>query len=220
MLVFLTFVNKKINVFLLVVSQNISTFAVEKETRSLTIKKFRIMAISNFDELVNGVRNIKGCVFAHIEYTSVEKLPKKLGLGEVTKNVSGQVQLNYDYENAVNNRLEKQGLPRTFSASSLPWGVWDTPNKIIDNKGTLYLRFYCFKNNKLETEYFVDGRPMTADEKKIMDDYKKGLKKGSTKQSNEGLTENQVEPRSVTMSSITALKCGELDYKIAVKVAM
>ena len=61
---------------------------------------------------------------------------------------------------------------------------------------------------------------MTADEKKIMDDYKKGLKKGSTKQSNEGLTENQVEPRSVTMSSITALKCGELDYKIAVKVAM
>ena len=178
------------------------------------------MAISNFDELVNGVRNIKGCVFAHIEYTAVEKLPKKLGLGEVTKNVSGQVQLNYDYENAVNNRLEKQGLPRTFSASSLPWGVWDTPNKIIDNKGTLYLRFYCFKNNKLETEYFVDGRPMTADEKKIMDDYKKGLKKGNTKQSNEGLTENQVEPRSVTMSSITALKCGELDYKIAVKVAM
>ena len=63
------------------------------------------MAISNFDELVNGVRNIKGCVFAHIEYTSVEKLPKKLGLGEVTKNVSGQVQLNYDYENAVNNRF-------------------------------------------------------------------------------------------------------------------
>ena len=106
------------------------------------------MAISNFDEFVNSVRNIKGCVFAHIEYTSVEKLPKKLGLGEVTKNVSGQVQLNYDYENAVKNRLEKQGLPRTFSASSLPWGVWDTPNKIIDNKGTLYLRFYCFKNNK------------------------------------------------------------------------
>ena len=128
--------------------------------------------------------------------------------------------MNYDYENAVNNRLGKQGLPRTFSSSSLPWGVWDTPNKIIDNKGTLYLRFYCFKNNKLETDYFVDGRPMTANEKKIMDDYKDGLKKGSTKQSNEGLTENQVEPRSVTMSSITALKCGELDYKIAVKVAM
>jgi hypothetical protein len=172
------------------------------------------MASSNFAEFVQSVKNIKGCVFAHIEYTAVEKLPKKVGLGVVTKRVSGEVQLNYDYENAVNNRLEKKGLPRTFSANSLPWGTWKVPNKIIEYKGSLYLRFYCVKGAKMNTDWYVDGRPMTDAEHTAMMQYKDTLKKGSAKQSAEGLDENQVEPRNVNMDNITALKCGFVNYAL------
>ena len=170
-------------------------------------------------ELLNGIKAIKGCTFAHIEYITEEKLPKKLGLGVVTKFVSGEVQLNYDYENAVNNRLERAGLARTFSAQSLPWGVWETPNKVIDHKGELYLRFYCVKNAKMQTEYFVDGRPALQSEIDIIKAYTESKSKGSATQSAEGLDENQVEPRNVKFSAITALKCGSIFYD-AVRIAV
>lgn len=170
---------------------------------------------TNVIELMNEVKNIKGCVFAHVEYIADEKIPKKWGInGKVTKLVSGQVQLNYDYENAVNNRLEKLGKERTFTAKSLPWGVWETPNKIIEHKGDYYLRYYCFKGGKMESVYFVDGRPALQSEINIINEWKKSKKTGSATQSAEGLDENQVEPRCVKFANITYMKCGNLIYQI------
>lgn len=163
-------------------------------------------------ELINQVKAIKGCVFAHIEYYSEEKLPKKLGLGNVTKYVATNVQLNYGYENAVNNRIERAGGDGNFVAGSLPFGKWETPNKIIEYKGNYYLRFYLYDGSKPNVSYIVDGRPATKNEVDIISEYKKGLKKNSDTQSAAGLTQNQVKPRMVKFESITNLKCGGVEY--------
>jgi hypothetical protein len=180
-------------------------------------KTFRVM---NTSELIQKVANINGCRFASIEYKSEEKLPKKLGLGVVTKIVCGIVQINYSYENAVNNRLQKQGDAATFQAESLPWGQWYSVNKVINHNGQYYLRFYTVDNQKLDTTYFVDGRPATPAEIATIKAYKDSKSKPSARQAAEGLTDNQVTARSVNFDNITAFKCGDIIYEQVAKVAV
>lgn len=157
-----------------------------------------------------------GCgEFAHIEYDGIEKLPKKLGIvGEVTKHAEGCVQMRYSYENAVNNRLEKQGDERTFEAQSLPFGQWFIPNLLIAHKGEMYIRCYTFKGGNIETSYKVNGRAATAEETALIKAYKaQRSANGSNTQSAEGLTENQVRPMSIKVANIIALDCGKYHYR-------
>lgn len=84
------------------------------------------------------ISNIKGCKIATIEQQTIVKIPKKYGIkGQVEKYYKGQVQINYGYENAVNNRLEKQGDERTFKAEPLKWGEWEIANKVITQSQSL-----------------------------------------------------------------------------------
>lgn len=169
--------------------------------------------INNFavSSLMTMVMNLIGCVFAHITTETIVKIPKKYGLcGVVTKVVSKVVQLNYSYENAVNNRLEREGKDRDFEAQKLPWGEWFVANKIISHKGKFYLRYYDYNNNVLNKAYFVDGRPATADELAIIKEYEKASNKPSNTQ---GLSEeHEVKPLVVAEENIISLKCGEIDY--------
>lgn len=164
--------------------------------------------------LYNIISDIKGCQFAHIVTLTEVKIPKKLGIvGVVTKQYEGEVQLNYSYENAVNNRLEKQGDERTFVADQLRWGTWEIVNKIITHKGAKYLRYYAFKgSNKPKVEYFVDGKSATSEELAIIKAYEQSKYKGSAKQSAEGLTTNQVSPKVVNFDNILELKVGSQSY--------
>lgn len=169
--------------------------------------------INNFavSSLMTMVMNLIGCVFAHITTETTVKIPKKYGInGVVTKVVSKVVQLNYSYENAVNNRLEREGKDRDFEAQKLPWGEWFVANKIIAHKGKFYLRYYDYNNNVLNKAYFVDGRPATADELVIIKEYEKASNKPSNTQ---GLSEeHEVKPLVVAEENIISLKCGEIDY--------
>ena len=160
--------------------------------------------------LIDQVKNIKGCVFAGMTYRSTEKLPK--AFGNVTKVVNKQVQLNYDYENAVNRRLKAEGKTADFKANSLPWGSWYVPNKVIEHKGEYYLRMYSFKDAPCTTEYYVDGRPATDAEVANINAYKNAHKKTSNRQADAGLTEHQVEPMNVKFTNIIDLRCGEIQY--------
>lgn len=164
--------------------------------------------------LYNIISNIKGCQIATIEQQTIVKIPKKYGInGQVEKYYKGQVQINYGYENAVNNRLEKQGDERTFKAEPLKWGEWEIANKVITHKGERYLRYYSFNGtNKPIVQYYVDGRKATAQELAIIKAYVAASKKPSATQSAEGLTENQVKPRVVNFSNILSLNVDGKTY--------
>jgi len=163
--------------------------------------------------LLENVQKINKASFASIEYDGEEKLPKYLGLGKVTKHAIGNVQMRYDYGNAVNNRLEKEGLERTFEPQPLRWGKWFMPNLLIVNDTDSYLRYYLVKGSEIHTQYFVDGREATAEEDAIIRAYKAGKNKGSKTQSDAGLEGNQVIPCTINTKNVLSLKCGECHYK-------
>jgi hypothetical protein len=156
------------------------------------------------------IKDIKGCKIATISTKTTIKLPKKYGIdGVVTKVASNmQVQLNYNYENAVNNRLERQGDTRIFTTQELPWGKWvkGQENKLIEHKGELYLRIYLMKNTKSDKAYFVNGVAATQEQVATIQMYERSKYTQSGTQAEVGLTENQVMPKNVKLSGILVLK--------------
>lgn len=161
---------------------------------------------------------LSGCKFASITTLTSVKIPKTFMVGgEVTKQTTKQVQINYSYENAVNNRLIKEGKAPTFTANSLPWGEWLIPNKIIAHNGKCYLRLYEYKGAKHETKYFVNGKEPNEYQIIAIKEYEQSKRKPSTTQ---GLTqENEVIPTCVAEENILAFSCGDIQYQKAEKTA-
>ena len=173
------------------------------------------MKANTFDNAVaNAISNLKGCQFIHMVYMSEPSLSKTqkaiiCGLGghadivPIEKRTSGQFQVGFSYQNAVNNRGEKeQGAPIEFVAAPLRWGAWvaGQENKLIENKGILYLRFYGVQNGRVETTYFVGGKAATAEQIELIKQY---TERGQVQtQASAGLTENQVICRDVKIANI------------------
>lgn len=76
------------------------------------------------------------------------------------------------------------------------------------------------KGQHPDTKFYVDGRPATDTEIATIKAWQATLSKGSAKQSANGLTANQVEPRSINVKNIIAFKCGAIDYHEKVAVAV
>lgn len=174
--------------------------------------------MNTFDiQVENEVKSVKGCQIAHIEYVSEPSLnnSQKLAIAMMSGNseivpiekiASGEFQINFSYENAVNNRgTKEQGEPINFVAQSLRWGKWveGQENKLIEHKGEKYLRLYRMKNVKVNYEYYVGGKPATVAQIAFIEAC---TKKDDVKtQTEAGLTENQVVCRSVKISNILAM---------------
>ena len=161
-------------------------------------------------ELFNLLKNIVGCQFAHAIFMTEVKLPKKVGLGVVTKRFEGEIQLNYSYQNAVNNRLEKQGNAPSFKSDSLPYGKWEIPNKVIMTKNGRQMRYYSVKGAHCKVEYFVDGNEANASQLEIIKAYQAA--KHSKKQAQSGLSENQVYAQNVKFENVLELKANGEHY--------
>lgn len=157
-------------------------------------------------ELFNIVCGLTRSTFANIEYKSKVAIPKKYGIvGEVIKMVKCGVQLNYTYENAVNNRLQAQGEKGDFIAEPLKYGEWEIFNKIYTYKGARYLRLYDYKGREYKVTYFVDGVEATSDQAEVIKGYEASKRKPSKKQAEKGLIAHQVHAHGVKFENILAL---------------
>lgn len=156
--------------------------------------------------LVSMIEAVKGCQFANITFVSDSGIPQYvLGKGnKVSCIVRTDCQLNYSYENAVNNRLAKQGDEKNFVAQSLPWGQWveGQENKLIEHKSSLYLRYYNVANAKSSRIWFVNGRYATAEEFQKIMNYLESKKSENNRQTEVGLVENQVKPKVVKLVNV------------------
>ncbi|MCQ2739794.1 MAG: hypothetical protein MJ237_06160 [bacterium] len=167
--------------------------------------------MKTFESVVeNVIRNIKGCQFGGLEYESKVKLTKAQAADvcgvDIRKIVRTQVQFNFSYENAVANRASKeQGEKVEFTAMSLPWGKWvdGQVNKLIENKGALYVRYYGLSGASIDVQYFVDGKPATAEQIAKIKQYTE--REPSARQTEAGLTENQVIARCVALANIISI---------------
>jgi hypothetical protein len=153
---------------------------------------------------------------ANIIYVSDGDIPQYvLGKGnKVTKVCRMDCQLGFSYENAVNNRLEKQGGERVFKSQSLPWGDWvdGFENKVIEHKGSLYLRYYQMRNADITTVWLVNGSVASAEQFSKIINYLSSKKKSSDRQAEAGLVENQVVARAVKVDSIIRLAVNGVEW--------
>lgn len=161
-------------------------------------------------ELFELLKNIVGCQFAHAVFLTEVKIPKKTGLGKVTKRFEGEIQLNYSYQNAVNNRLKKQENDPTFVSSPLPYGEWELPNKVIKTANGRQMRYYSVKGAHRQVEYFVDGIEATTEQIEIIKMHQ--ASKHSKRQAESGLTENQVFAQNVKFENVIELKANGQHY--------
>ena len=131
---------------------------------------------------------VRGCQFANLVYLTDGGIPQYvLGKGVVvTKLVRTDIQVNFSYEKAVNNRLAKQG-------------------NVITYKGARYLRYYVPANADISSVWFVNGKIATAEEFAKIMAYLQSKDKTSHKQAEVGLVENQVVPRTIKFDSILRL---------------
>jgi len=163
--------------------------------------------------------SLKGNTIVHLTTITAVRMRKTgnpLIANVVTKRTEQTCQFGYSYENAVNNRLEKQGNERTFVASSLVWGEWvkGLENKILTYKGKTYGRFYSLNsNNRTEKIYMVDGVIATPEQYKTIKEFEQGGG-SSAKQASEGLTENQVKPMNYAFDSIVGIKVNGVEYEV------
>lgn len=164
----------------------------------------------------------KGCTFVSVTIASEAKMSKKGNplAGRVTKIADYNCQYNFSYENAVNNRIAKQGGNAKFEAQSLPWGEWvcGQENRIISHKGEFYVRFYLAKGCKAEIRYLVDGMPATAEEIGVIKAFTPARKPSGT-QSASGLTTNQVEPFTAKLANIYSLTINGVTYSEPIQIA-
>lgn len=159
---------------------------------------------------------------ANITYISEGGIPQYvLGKGnKVTKVCCMDCQLGFSYENAVNSRLVKQGSEATFVAEPLKWGKWvdGFENKVIEHKGNLYLRYYEMRNADYDCVWLVNGSVASAEHFRKIMDYLSSKKKGSNRQTEVGLIENQVEPRAVKVDNIIRLAVNGVEWSATSEV--
>jgi hypothetical protein len=172
------------------------------------------------NELVTIVSNVKCCQFCQLSYgTPVESLNKKLKGGQSNRyyghvssitSMSG-VQINANYENAVNNRLPKgDGDGERFVAESLPWGEWLIPNKVIIHKGKYYLRLYVTKSVKKTTSYYIDG---VKSNENIGAEIRES--KPSARQAEVGIDEkDMVKPFTICADNVSEITLNGVTYNI------
>lgn len=93
-------------------------------------------------ELVASVASKAGAMPVGIVATVDAKLLKTGNpFGNVSKRVRAVGFVGAKYGASVAREGERQGVDAsTFEASTLPWGQWLIPNKVIAHKGAMYLR--------------------------------------------------------------------------------
>ena len=95
-----------------------------------------------YGQFMTYLANLKGCQFMNVvaitdpdmyKKSPMDKTPNPF-IGRVKKITITPMQFGYSYENAVNNRLDRQGCEANFEAEALSWGAWvkGMENKVIE----------------------------------------------------------------------------------------
>ena len=148
----------------------------------------------------------KGAKFAQLYTLTDVSLPKSNQYhGRVTKQSCINVQLNFNYANAVNNMREKEGKERDFTPAAIKWGtrIPYTPLIMHTRKGeteqTAYLMTRVLRFNP--PAYFIDGKQVL--DIPTLDEIKDDLASYSNKE-HQGV-DQEVIIRTYKLSSIKAI---------------
>lgn len=148
------------------------------------------------------------------------KFATTFGTNRIMKCSELTVQINAVYENAVNNRLEKDGQEAEFKTKELAYGEYIEGSRILikhekDGQTIYYARVYQ-TNSVLgkSAKYFkASGQPLTDKETKLFTEEFMKLKPEFVK--SQGLNyEEAAKPTNYNLDSITQLNINGKQYRI------
>jgi hypothetical protein len=167
------------------------------------IKKGNMNTITK-SELIEKINNIKGTTFISIDIESDPKMRKTNNpyYGAIkTSTLSGAI--NYDYENSVNNQLDREGKERNFEAQSRKWGTHNG-NWIIHNDNH-YLHMKVQSNSNIS--YILNGDNIDID---LLKPFLPEHKKPNTQEA----LEKEIVCRDIKIDNIKKIRLNGDEYKI------
>jgi hypothetical protein len=150
------------------------------------------MKTLNHSQLADKIGATKGAaIIGLLALTDCKARKTGNPFGQIFKQVRAVAFVGANYENAVNREGNRQGIETDFTGGQLPWGQWLIANKIIENKGKLYLRTQRTPGNRRKQAAKVLNYRDTSGEFLSRDDVKPFLPvtTESAKQQSAGLAE-------------------------------
>lgn len=134
-------------------------------------------------------------------------------VGRVTKVTTyNNAMLGIDYQNAVNNRLERKGLANDYQ-SEAPKGKKRYNAffyQSLANEDIFYLKIGIYKNTTCHSILFLDGQPAKPEEIEAIKPFIQSKSSNVQKQQDAGLNENEqyriVAPKA---QNVLQIKLGE-----------
>jgi hypothetical protein len=157
-------------------------------------------------ELVTLVNSATGATFVSADITSEPKMRKTdnpfVGAIKVVT-LSGQI--NFDYANAVNNQLEREGneTAGTFKSQARAWGVRE--DNWITHKGQYYLTIKV--QNSSEPIFLFEGKEI---DKAQLEPFMSESKKPHT----QAELDKEVIVRDVKLDNIRCIRAFGEEYKV------
>ncbi len=148
------------------------------------------------EQLINLIDTINGTTFVSIDIVSEPKM-RKTGnpyLG-TTKAVTLSGAINYDYQNSVNNQLEREDKDRDFTSQKRSWG--EHTGNWITHKGQHYLPIKV--QGASDPIYILEGNEIEKDKLAPF------LYKSNKPHTQEKL-EEEITVRDVKISSIRVIR--------------
>ena len=124
------------------------------------------------------------------------------------------VAIGYNYENTVNNRLEREGAEANFISQKPSGRSWVEGMEnilLVSDKDAeqMYLRTTMLRNTNSKSVYLIDGRKATNAEIESI----KAFMPTASKPSNQGLSEgNEVIVRDYKLQGVLAMTQGCKEY--------
>jgi hypothetical protein len=155
-------------------------------------------------ELIKMIDETKGATFVSVDIESDPRMKKAYNpyMGAV-KLVTLSGAINFDYENAVNNQLQREGKEADFTSKPRSWGIHE--GNWITHKGQHYLTVKVQSNS--EPVYMLDGKVISTDEVKP-------YLPESSKPHTQAALDKEVVVRDIKIESIKKLRMAGEEFEI------
>lgn len=160
----------------------------------------------NTTQLEQMLRDLKASAFCTITAITEPKMTKGNPFAGVQKISVANVNINFNYSNAVNKRRDKEGNEEVFVPHARKWGQRVAGTPLVEHKGMIYLeaRYMSAPSN---ITYVLNGNII---DKREIEEY---LPKTNSNAEHQGL-EKEVIVRDIKLSNIAEIIINKTEYKI------
>lgn len=126
--------------------------------------------------------------------------------GKIFKLSTYDVLMKFNYAQAVNEQLIKEGKEPDFVSKPRAWGVHIKDTPLLEHKGEFYLEVRCINDDSADIKYFMDEKEI---DEKTFEQYAPAKKESSLE------TGTKITMRDIKLKNIKKLQFNNTEYVIS-----